>query len=53
MESVGVVMSDDVFVPWDRVFMAGETEEAGTLTTSYATHHRHSCIGARAGSATS
>jgi 4-hydroxybutyryl-CoA dehydratase/vinylacetyl-CoA-Delta-isomerase len=48
-QSVGVVMFDDVFVPWDRVFMAGETEEAGVLTTTYATHHRHSCIGARAG----
>jgi 4-hydroxybutyryl-CoA dehydratase/vinylacetyl-CoA-Delta-isomerase len=48
-QSVGVVMFDDVFVPWERVFMAGETEEGGTLTTSYATHHRHSCIGARAG----
>jgi len=48
-QSVGVVMFDDVFVPWNRVFMAGETEEAGALTTSYATHHRHSCIGARAG----
>ena len=48
-QSTGVVMFDDVFVPWDRVFMAGETEEAGFLTTSYATHHRHSCIGARAG----
>jgi 4-hydroxybutyryl-CoA dehydratase/vinylacetyl-CoA-Delta-isomerase len=31
------------------VFLAGETEEGGFLTTSYATHHRHSCIGARAG----
>lgn len=29
--------------------MAGETEEAGLLTTAYATHHRHSCIAARAG----
>lgn len=48
-QSVGVVMFDDVFVPHERVFMAGETEEAGFLTTSYATHHRHSCIGARAG----
>jgi 4-hydroxybutyryl-CoA dehydratase/vinylacetyl-CoA-Delta-isomerase len=48
-QSVGVVMFDDVFVPWDRVFQAGETQEAGFLTTSYATHHRHSCIGARAG----
>jgi 4-hydroxybutyryl-CoA dehydratase / vinylacetyl-CoA-Delta-isomerase len=48
-QSTGAVMFDDVFVPWDRVFMAGETEEAGYLTTSYATHHRQSCIAARAG----
>ncbi|MCS3447008.1 MULTISPECIES: 4-hydroxyphenylacetate 3-hydroxylase family protein [Bradyrhizobium] len=48
-QSVGVVMFDDVFVPHGRVFLAGETEEGGFLTTSYATHHRHSCIGARAG----
>jgi 4-hydroxybutyryl-CoA dehydratase/vinylacetyl-CoA-Delta-isomerase len=48
-QSVGVVLFDDVFVPWERVFLAGETEEGGFLTTSYATHHRHSCIGARAG----
>lgn len=48
-QSTGVVVFDDVFVPHDRVFLAGETEEAGFLTTSYATHHRHSCIGARAG----
>lgn len=48
-QSTGVVMFDDVFVPHDHIFMAGEVEEAGFLTTSYATHHRHSCIGARAG----
>jgi 4-hydroxybutyryl-CoA dehydratase/vinylacetyl-CoA-Delta-isomerase len=48
-QSTGVVLFEDVFVPWDRVFMAGETEEAGHLTTSYATHHRQTCIGARAG----
>jgi 4-hydroxybutyryl-CoA dehydratase/vinylacetyl-CoA-Delta-isomerase len=48
-QSTGVVMLDDVFVPHERVFLAGEYEEAGYLTTSYATHHRHSCIGARAG----
>ena len=48
-QSTGVVVFDDVFVPHDRVFIAGETEEAGFLTTSYATHHRHSCIAARAG----
>lgn len=48
-QSTGVVIFDNVFVPHDRVFMAGEVEEAGFLTTSYATHHRHSCIAARAG----
>ncbi len=48
-QSVGVVMFDDVFVPHERVFLDGEHEEGGFLTTTYATHHRHSCIGARAG----
>ncbi len=48
-QSVGMVIFDDVFVPHERVFLAGETEEGGFMTTSYATHHRHSCIGARAG----
>jgi 4-hydroxybutyryl-CoA dehydratase/vinylacetyl-CoA-Delta-isomerase len=48
-QSVGAVIFDDVFVPHDRVFLAGKTEEGGFLTTSYATHHRHSCIGTRAG----
>jgi 4-hydroxybutyryl-CoA dehydratase/vinylacetyl-CoA-Delta-isomerase len=44
-----VVLFEDVFVPYERVFLAGEVEAGGLLTTSYATHHRHSCIGARAG----
>jgi len=48
-QSTGVVIFDDVFVPHERVFLDGQTEEGGFLTTSYATHHRHSCIGARAG----
>ena len=48
-QSTGVVILDDVFVPWERVFLAGEHEIGGFLTTSYATHHRHTCIGARAG----
>jgi 4-hydroxybutyryl-CoA dehydratase/vinylacetyl-CoA-Delta-isomerase len=48
-QSTGVVQFDDVFVPHDRVFIDGQYEEAGFMTTSYATHHRHSCIGARAG----
>ncbi len=48
-QSTGVVLFDDVFVPHERVFLAGEHIEAGVATTAYATHHRHSCIGARAG----
>ncbi len=48
-QSTGVVIFDKVFVPWERVFYAGEWEHSGVLTYSYATHHRHSCIGARAG----
>lgn len=48
-QSTGVVIFDRVFVPWERVFYAGEWEHSGALTYHYATHHRHSCIGARAG----
>lgn len=48
-QSTGVVIFEDVFVPNACVFLDGECEEGGFLTTSYATHHRHSCIAARAG----
>ena len=48
-QSTGVVIFDDVFVPWERLFLAGEWEHSQYLTQAYATHHRHSCIGARAG----
>ena len=48
-QSTAVVIFDTVFVPWGRVFYAGDWEHSHVLTYSYATHHRHSCIGARAG----
>ena len=48
-QSTGVVIFDQVFVPWERVFLAGEWEHSGAVTYNYATHHRHSCIAARAG----
>jgi 4-hydroxybutyryl-CoA dehydratase/vinylacetyl-CoA-Delta-isomerase len=48
-QSTGVCLFDRVFVPWERVFYAGEWEHSGHATYSYATHHRHTCIGARAG----
>jgi len=44
-----VCLFENVFVPWDRVFLAGEWQHSGHLTYSYATHHRHTCIAARAG----
>jgi len=51
-QSTGVCIFDRVFVPEDRVFYdgsGGSWEHSSHLTYSYATHHRHSCIGARAG----
>ena len=48
-QSTGVVVFDHVLVPHERVFLAGEHAQAGFLAQSYATHHRHSCIAARAG----
>ncbi len=48
-QSTGVLVFDRVFVPWERVFCAGEWEQSHGLTHAYATHHRHTCIAARAG----
>jgi 4-hydroxybutyryl-CoA dehydratase/vinylacetyl-CoA-Delta-isomerase len=48
-QSTGVVIFDRVFVSWERVFYEAEWEHSHVLTYSYATHHRHSCIAARAG----
>ncbi|MEM9304212.1 MAG: 4-hydroxyphenylacetate 3-hydroxylase N-terminal domain-containing protein [Pseudomonadota bacterium] len=48
-QSTAVCIFEDVFVPWDRVFMAGEPQHTEYLVTNYANHHRHSCIAARAG----
>ncbi len=48
-QCTAVAIFDDVFVPWETVFLAGEWQYSQFLTSTYATHHRHSCIGARAG----
>ena len=42
-----VVVFDDVFVPWDRVFMCGEWEFAGRLALVFAGQHRHSYCGCK------
>jgi len=35
---------EDVFVPWDRVFMAGEWDFAGPLALAFVEHHRFTAI---------
>lgn len=37
-----LVIFDDVFVPWDRVFMCREYEFAGSLVEKFASYHRQS-----------
>jgi 4-hydroxybutyryl-CoA dehydratase/vinylacetyl-CoA-Delta-isomerase len=48
-QSTAVAIFEDVFVPWERVFLAGDWRHSGAFTYAYATHHRHTCIAARAG----
>jgi 4-hydroxyphenylacetate 3-monooxygenase/4-hydroxybutyryl-CoA dehydratase/vinylacetyl-CoA-Delta-isomerase len=38
---------DDVFVPWERVFLCGETYFASFLAMLFATYHRHSYTGCK------
>ncbi|TWI58961.1 4-hydroxyphenylacetate 3-hydroxylase family protein [Halalkalibacter nanhaiisediminis] len=48
-QSTALVIFNNVFIPWDKVFLCGEWEYTGKLAEAFANHHRHSCIGARAG----
>ncbi|MBI2907576.1 MAG: aromatic ring hydroxylase [Chloroflexi bacterium] len=40
---------DNVFVPWDRVFMCGEWQYGGRLALLFALYHRHSYTGCKPG----
>jgi len=40
---------DDVLVPWERVFMGGETEFAGQIVGRFSAYHRQSHGGCKAG----
>jgi aromatic ring hydroxylase len=42
-----LLIFDDVFVPWERVFLAGETAFAGSLAVLFALYHRHSYTGCK------
>jgi 4-hydroxybutyryl-CoA dehydratase/vinylacetyl-CoA-Delta-isomerase len=44
-----VVVLNDVWVPWERVFMAGEHEFSGMLVERFAGYHRQSYGGCKAG----
>ena len=44
-----LMIFEDVFVPWDRVFMCGETEFAGLLVERFATLHRQNYGGCKGG----
>jgi len=48
-QSTGVCLFERVFVPWDRVFCAGEWPHAEEVLYHYTAQHRHTCIAARAG----
>ena len=48
-QSTAVCLFDKVFVPWDRVFCAGEWQHAAEILYNYTSQHRHTCIAARAG----
>jgi len=40
---------DNVFVPWDKVFMCGEYQFAGTLVERFASYHRQNYGGCKGG----
>ncbi|MBS3942627.1 MAG: 4-hydroxyphenylacetate 3-hydroxylase family protein [Dethiobacter sp.] len=44
-----LVVLEDVFVPWERVFMCGEYMYAGTLVERFAGYHRQSYGGCKVG----
>ena len=44
-----LVIFNDVFVPWERVFLCGEYEFAGQLVRTFGDYHRHSHGGCKCG----
>jgi 4-hydroxybutyryl-CoA dehydratase/vinylacetyl-CoA-Delta-isomerase len=44
-----VIILDDLFVPWERVFMAGEATFSGLLVERFAGYHRQSYGGCKVG----
>ena len=42
-----IVIFDDVFIPWERVFLCGEWEFGGRAALLFAWYHRHSYTGCK------
>jgi len=41
------IIFEDTFIPWERVFLCGEYQHAGTLALLFALFHRHSYSGCK------
>jgi aromatic ring hydroxylase len=46
-ECESLTIFDDVFVPWERVFLCGESEFGGQLALLFSLYHRHSYTGCK------
>jgi 4-hydroxybutyryl-CoA dehydratase/vinylacetyl-CoA-Delta-isomerase len=44
-----MIIFNDVFVPWDNVFLCGENEFAGQMVRNFGNFHRHSHGGCKCG----
>jgi len=44
-----MILFNDVFVPWEQVFLAGEYEYAGPMVINFGNFHRHSHGGCKCG----
>ena len=44
-----MIIFNDVFVPWERVFLCGEYEFAGNMVRNFGNYHRHSHGGCKCG----
>ncbi|MBW2617392.1 MAG: aromatic ring hydroxylase [Deltaproteobacteria bacterium] len=45
--SESMTFFEDAFIPWERVFLCGETGHAGVLALLFALYHRHSYSGCK------
>lgn len=46
-DAESLTIFDNVFIPWERVFLNGETDMGGRLALQFAEYHRHSYTGCK------